>query len=135
MANQFRISNAAASAEVNALSALLNTGKLRIYSGTQPATVDTALGAAVLLAELTFAATAFGAGSNGVATAGTITGTSSAAASGTAAFFRLFQSDGTTAVCDGTVGLTGCDLNLNAVVIAAGAAVSVTSMTITQGKG
>lgn len=135
MANNFKLSNAAANAEIDALTALLNNGYLRIYDGTQAATVDTAIGAQVLLAELRFGATAFGAGSDGVATANAITQDSSANATGTAAWFRALSSDGTTARCDGSVGTSGCDLNLNTVAIQSGAAVSVTSMTITQGKG
>lgn len=42
MAKNTQLSNAAVNAEADALSALLNTGYLRIYSGTQPATADTA---------------------------------------------------------------------------------------------
>ena len=45
----------------------------------------------------------------------------------------LFRSlDGVTGVMDGSVGTTGCDLNLNTTSIVIGATVSVTSMTITQ---
>ena len=135
MANNFKISNAAANAEIDALTALLNTGYLRIYDGTQPANVDTAISDQTLLAELRFGATAFGAGSSGVATANAITQDSSANATGTAAWFRALGSNGTSAVADGSVGTSGADLNLNSVAIQSEAAVSVTSMTITQGKG
>ena len=65
-------SNAAVSAAADAVCPLLNNGYLRIYSGTQPATADTALSSNTLLAELRFGATAFGAASNGVATANSI---------------------------------------------------------------
>lgn len=135
MANEFKITNEAANAEVAALTALLNNGVLRIYSGTKPASADTAIGAQVVLAELTLGATAFGAPSNGVATANAITGDTAANATGTASFYRAFKSDGTTPVCDGTVGTSAADLILNSVAIQAGAAVNVTSWTITQGKG
>lgn len=135
MANNFKIANVAANAEVDALTALLATGYLRIYSGTQPATADTALSGNTLLAELRFGATAFGAGAAGVATANAITQDSAADATGTAAFFRAFKSDGTTVVCDGSAGTSGADLNLNSTAIQINAAVQVTSMTITQGKG
>ena len=135
MANAFKLSNAAANAEINALCALLNNGYLRIYSGAQPTNPDTAIGAQVLLAELRFGATAFGNGADGVATANAITQDAAANATGTAAWFRALASDGTTAHCDGTVGTSGSDCNINSTAIQENATVSVTSMTITQGKG
>jgi hypothetical protein len=127
-------SNAAANAAADAHCALLNTGYLRIYSGSQPTDADTALGAQTLLAELRFGATAFGAAVAGVATANAITQDSSADATGTAAFYRALKSDGTTVVEDGSVGTSGCNCNLNSVAISSGAAVSVTAMTHTESK-
>lgn len=137
MANNPQTTNAAASAAADALLALLNVGGagyLRIYDGAQPATADTAVGAQVLLAELRFSATAFGAASNGVATANAITADPSANNTGTAAWFRCLAGNGTTAVFDGTVGTAGCDLNLSTVSIVAAATVSVTAMTFSQSK-
>lgn len=110
--------------------AQVNSGYLRIYDGTKPATGDTAIGAQTLLAELTFGNPAFGAPSGGTATANAITSDASANASGTATWFRAFKSDGTTAVFDGTAGATGCDVNLATDVIGAGAIVAVTDLTI-----
>ena len=115
--------------------ALANNGFLRIYDGTQAATADTAVGAQVLLAELTFGATAFGAASAGVATANAITQDSSANATGTASWFRVLQSNGTTVLFDGSVGTSGANLNLNSVAISSGAAVQVTALTFTAQKG
>lgn len=135
MANNFKRTNLAVSAEADAVNALLNTGYLRIYDGTQPTTADTAVGAQVLLAELRFGATAFGAAANGVATANAITQDSAANATGTASWFRALKSDGSTAVYDGSVGASGADCNLNSTAIQVGAAVSVTSMTYTANKG
>lgn len=115
------------------------SGILRIYSGSQPADADAAVGGGTILAELTMNATAFTspsavASTDHVLTANAITQDSSANATGTAAWFRLFQSDGTTPLMDGTVGTAGCDLNLNTVSIVSGGAVSVTSFTITFPK-
>ena len=59
MALNTQLSNSAVNTEADALGPQLNTGYLRIYDGTQPATADTAIGAQVLLAELRFNATAF----------------------------------------------------------------------------
>jgi hypothetical protein len=116
------------------MAALANNGYLRIYDGTQPTTADTALGAQVLLAELRFAATAFGNGALGVATANAITADSSANETGTASWFRVLGSDGTSVVYDGSVGTATSDLILNTVAIVSGASVSVTALTLTEVK-
>lgn len=105
---------------------------LRIYDGTQAADADTAIGAQVLLAELTCNATFAPAASGGVLTLNAITADSSANATGTATWFRIVTSGGATIVCDGTVGTSGADLNLTTTSIVSGAAVSVTSFTITE---
>lgn len=133
MANDIRAGNAAVNAAVDALTALLNGGKLQIYAGTRPATGDTAISGQTLLAELTFGNPAFGAASGGVATANAITADSSANATGTATWFRLLKSDDTK-VLDGEIGTSGADLNLNTTSLVAGAEVGVTSMTLTLPK-
>src|SRR5678815_4829613 len=129
-----KLANAQASRAADAVCVRLNNGYLRIYDGTQATDADTAIGAQVLLAELRWNATAFGAASNGVATANAITADASANASGTAAWFRALKSDGTTAIFDGSVGTSGANLNLNSVAISSGAAVSVSAYTYTQNK-
>jgi len=128
-------SNVAVSAAADAVCPLLNNGYLRIYDGTQPATADTAVTTQTKLAELRWNATAFGAASNGVATANAITSDASADATGTATWFRALKSDGTTVVFDGSVGTSSADLVLNSVAISSGAQVSVTSFTYTENKG
>jgi hypothetical protein len=118
-------------AELDAFGALFNTGYLRIYTGAQPATPETAA-SGTLLAELRFNATAFGAAAAGVITAAAITQDSSADATGTAGWARALKSDGTTALMDGDVSTSGAWINLNSIAISSGAAVSVTSLTITD---
>lgn len=135
MALNPKLSNTAVNTGADAICPLLNNGYLRIYDGTQPTNADTALGAQVLLAELRFNATAFGAAVAGVATANALTADTSANASGTASWFRALKSDGTTVVFDGSVGIATADIVLNSVSVAAGAAVDVTSFTYTQSKG
>lgn len=127
------ITNLNRSRAADAVLVRANSGSLRIYSGTAPANIDAALGGAVLLATLPLSATAFGAASSGVATANAIT-SATAAASGTASFFRVLESDGVTGVYQGTVGTTGAELNLSTVSILAGGTVSVSSMTYTQAQ-
>jgi hypothetical protein len=55
-----------------------------------------------------------------------------ALATGTAAWFRLVKSDGTTILFDGTVGLSGCDLNLTDITLTAGETMSVSSFTVSN---
>jgi hypothetical protein len=104
------------------------SGLLRIYDGSRPATGGTAT---TLLAELTLNATFAPAASSGVLTLNAITSDSSA--NGTATWFRIVTSGGTH-VIDGNVSTSGSDLNLNTTSIVSGAAVAVTSFTITGGN-
>lgn len=135
MANNLKVSSAAVNAQADALSDLLDNGYLRIYDGTQPANANTAITTQVLLAELRFNATAAPAASGGVLTMNSITQDSSANNTGTATWFRALKSDGSTVVFDGSVGTSGCDLNLGSTSITSGASVAVTSMTFTVSAG
>ena len=138
MANNPKRSNVAANAAADAVVDLADTGYIRIYDSTgtgQPANADTAVSTQVLLAELRFGATAFGAASAGVATANAITDDSSANAAGTATWFRVLKSDGSTVLWDGSVGTSSADLILNTVTIAVSGVVSITAMTYTESKG
>jgi len=128
MASNFKRADAAVNEEATRVGALANSGKLRIYSGTQPANADAAI-TGTLLAELTMNASAFGSPTAGLVTAAAITQDSGADADGTATHFRLWKSDGTTPIFDGNVGTSGCDLNLNSVSIQAGGVVAVSSFT------
>lgn len=135
MAKATTLSNAAVLAQGTAFLALFALGKLRIYTGAQPATSDTAIGAQVLLAELTFGSPAATVANTGVITFGAVT-SNAAVATGTAAWFRALQSDGTTALMDGTVDVAGNSPNLalSTTAIVATATVSVTSFTHTINK-
>lgn len=133
MAADPRITNAVATSMVNVIGDLLDSGTIKIYTGTIPTDADTALGAQTLLATLTFNAAAFPSGTNGVITAAAITADSSADATGTATWARIATS-GATTVMDVTVGTSGEDINFNSVAFQSGAEVSITSMTITMPK-
>lgn len=128
-----KLTNSQASRAADAVTARCNSGYIRVYSGSVPATADTALSSNTLLAELTFGPTAFGAASNGVATANAITQDSSIDASGTATFFRTFESNGTTVVFQGTVGASGADMNVSpSISLIQGGTFSISTMTYTQ---
>lgn len=134
MAKNPKLTNEAANAAVNVVVDLLNLGKLRIYDGSQPAAADTAITDQTLLAELVLGNPAFGNAANGVATANDITDDADANASDTASWFRVLKADGTTKMFDGSVGVSGCDLNMDNVGIAIGGTVSVAVFTYTQPK-
>jgi hypothetical protein len=128
-----RLSIAGANAAANAACALANGGFLDIYDGAQPANADTAVGAQVKLAHLPLSATAFGAAAAGVATANVIAA-ATALATSTATWFRVYKSDGVSAVFDGSVGTAGANLNLSTVAVVSGGTVTVTSLTYTQAQ-
>jgi hypothetical protein len=109
---------------------------LTLYSGTQPASPDTAVTSQVALSTHTCAAT-FGAASAGVLTVGAIangTGTAGAGSGTAATWYRLTTSGGT-ALVDGAVGTSGADLNLTGTTsIATGQTVSISGWTLTNGN-
>lgn len=127
MSTNDHLSAASRNLALDAALNVLNSGFFAIYSGTQPTNADTALSGNTLLAEPTFAATAFSAASAGTKTAGTITQDSNCPATGTAAFYRLYKSDGTTAVLDGSVATSGANLNVNTTSVVIHAAFQITS--------
>jgi hypothetical protein len=133
MANSPFAYDATVNAAVNAAAALLNSGTIKIYTGSQPS-VDGSL-TGTLLVTMTFGATAFGSssasGSGATATANSIT-SGTAGNTGTAGYFALVKSDGTTVVGTGSVGTSGADLNLDTLSISSGAVVSCSSFTITM---
>jgi len=124
--------NPAMITDLGAIGTLLNSGFIDIYSGSQPALDGSVTG--TRLVRMTFGATAFAAAADvaGVITmvANAIT-SDTAAVAGTAGYFALMKSDGTTHVATGSVGTSGADLNLNSLTIAGGATVACSSFTIT----
>jgi hypothetical protein len=142
MAANPMVSMASAEAALNALLALLNTGgtgHIKIWSGAMPATCET-IDAGTLLSTLPLSATAFPAatdpGSTGLATAtaNAITSDTSAAATGTAGYFRAYNGAGT-CIIQGTVGTSAADMILNTTSISAGATVAITSWVVTLPDG
>lgn len=134
MANNFIQANAAVNASAEAVGALCNSGTINIYDGTQPSTADTAVSSQTLLAVCTFGSTAFGSASAGAITANAITKDSSANATGTASWFRVLESDGSTTVFDGSVGTSDADCIVATTSVVSAAEFSITSMTYTQPK-
>lgn len=108
---------------------------LKIRTGAAPADVATA-DSGTVLATLNLPSDYFAAAASGSkAKSGTWQDTSADAA-GTAAHFRLYASDGTTAHLQGTVTATGGggDLTVDNVSIAAAQNVTITGFTLTDGN-
>lgn len=129
-----KISDLARSAACNAVVDLIDggagAGTLRIATGAAP-TNTTDADSGTTLATLTFSDPAFGDASAGVATANSITSDTNVDNSGTAAHFRIKDSDGTV-IMQGTVGTSGSDINFNTVTFVAGGTAAITSMTVTM---
>lgn len=134
-----RIGNAAAVAACDAIVDLvdagLSNGYIEIRTGAAPTNVDAAA-TGTLLATLPMQDPAFGAAADanpgGRATANAITDDSSADATGTAGYFRIFDSNGNARIQgDVTVTAGGGDMEMNSVAIQAGAAVAISSLTVT----
>src|SRR5215207_8084010 len=96
--------NASTDSVVDLIDAGAGAGTLKIYSGSQPATGDTAA-SGTLLATVTLIDPAFGASSAGTATGGDPAAVNPVA-TGTAGWFRVQDSAGNN-VFDGSVTATG----------------------------
>lgn len=143
MALNTNVAKAAVKAAVDAIVDKLDTGtaatkaKVQIYSGSQPASADAAVGTGTKLAEIELETTAFGAAATGtgaetgyiVASADGLPNTDTAAdATGTAAWFRAVNQAGT-AIIDGTVGAntTSFDMSIDNTSVKAGQTVKLNS--------
>ena len=129
-----QLSAAVRNGMLDAIETVIGTSAvLKIRTGAPPANVATA-DSGTVLATLTLPSDWMGAAAAGVkALAGSWTD-ASADSAGTAAHFRIYASDGTTAHIQGTVAASGADLNVDNVVFAAGQSFTVTSFTLTAGN-
>lgn len=127
-------SAAVANAKLDAIETTIGVSAvLKIRTGAVPANVATA-DAGTVVASLTLpsdwmaAASAFA-----KAKSGTWQDTS-ADASGTAAHFRIYASDGTTKHIQGTVGTSASDMIVDSVSFTAGQSFTINTFTITSGN-
>lgn len=113
--------------------ALGATPQIRIYNGTPPASAAASLSGNTLLVTMNCSATPISGwsdtGTAGRATFDTVSA-GTPAATGTATFFRILKSDGTTVIGQGDVGTSGQTLVLETTSIVIGSGVSVTAFTI-----
>lgn len=132
MALTTKVSNEAASAQLDAFTSLLDGGSLDVYDGAQPVNADTPPVAQHLLVSLALGTPAFGAAVLGVADLAT-PASGLCVFSGTATWYRFKKSDGSP-IEDGSVGTSGCNLNLTSTAIVAGATLIVDTFVQTQRK-
>lgn len=126
MALNTQLADATVNAQAATFATLCNSGLIKFYDGTQPATADTAISSQTLGVTLTFGVTAFPAATSGLLTANTIT-SGVAVASITPTWARVFKSDGTTVVGDFSAGASGANATIGA--FTSGTTVSCTSFT------
>ena len=124
-----KYSNGTRHAQNEGLIAFAGSGAIiNLYQGTQPANANTGITTQTLLVSCVMAGV-FGTDTNGTLTLGTVNN-GTAITTGTANFFRIFKSDGTTVVMDGSVGVTGADLNLDTTTINITQTVNISGGTI-----
>lgn len=111
MALDSKLSTACVNAQANATGALLSNGYLRVYGGEKPAGADVDPGSDPL-AELRFAEVAFRPADGGIIVSNPIAPDMNTSGGADATWYRTFAADGVTPVFDGTVGLSGCNVNL-----------------------
>jgi hypothetical protein len=129
MASNLNYSNGTRNAQQQGLITFAGSGSIiRIYQGTQPANANTAISSQTLLVSLPIVGS-FGTDANGTITIGAVT-SAQAVATGTAQFFRIVKTDGTTVVMDGSVGTSDADMILNTTAIANTQTVTISSGTI-----
>lgn len=105
-------------------------GKVRVYTGTQPASADTAV-TGTLLVDIALADPAFGAWSAGAASASNPAAVN-ATATGTAGYFRVLDSNNVT-VMDGAVTGTGGggEMEVSTTAFVSGTPIDITAWTLT----
>jgi hypothetical protein len=131
-----QLSTAVRNARLDVIETTIGTSAvLKIRTLTQPANVAAA-DAGTVLATLSLPSDWLAAAASGAkAKSGTWEDTS-ADATGTAAHFRIYASDGTTAHIQGSVTVTGGggDMTLDSVSITAAQTVTITAFTLTDGN-
>ena len=122
-------------AAVDAMATRLNSGKIEVRAGAQPTNITDA-STGNLLAELTYGATAFGAASNGTATANAIASDTNAPNSGDAGYFREYASGAADTAADGEgdcgESADSPDLEFDNKTIVAGGTVAISSLTLSM---
>lgn len=133
-----RTSYAFAAAALDAGVALFDgaTGEIRIFTGSAPATCEaTATGTQLAVVDLQDPAFGAAADQNPnaqVTLQGVPLSDNSIDDTGTAGYFRILESNGTTCHVQGTVGTSGTDMIVDTTAFQIGATFTISSLTLTQ---
>lgn len=131
MSNVLGFATARRTSRGNLLAGWLDAGEIRVYSGTRPATADTAISDQTLLVTFELA------DPSGTVTSGVFTGTNPAAAmvaeTGTAAWARVVDESAGT-ICDADVGITssGAVIEIDNLSLVEGGYCTITSFVLTE---
>jgi hypothetical protein len=129
-----QLSAAVRNARLDAIETTIGTSAvLKIRSGAAPANVATA-DSGTVLATLSLPSDWLAAAASGSKAMSGAWADASADATGTAAHFRIYASDGTTPHIQGTVGTSGTDMIVDSTSFTAGQAFSITSFSLTDGN-
>jgi hypothetical protein len=129
-----QLSTAVRNAKLDAVETAIGASAvLKIRTGAAPANCAAA-DSGTVLATLNLPADWMAAASGGSKAMQGTWQDNSADAPGTAAHFRIYASDGVTCHLQGTVGVSGADLNVDNTVFAAGQQFTITSFSWTEGN-
>jgi len=135
LAKQFSV--AVRNSRLDAIESTIGTSPfLRIYSGTPPANPAAALSGNTLLAEVALPSDWLAAASGGTKSKSGTWTDSSADGTGTASFYRIYASDGTTCHEQGTVTATGGggDMTVDSTSFTAGQSFTINTWSYTEGN-
>jgi hypothetical protein len=107
-----------------------NAGYLEIWTGAIPANCGTSSSGTKLVSEVL--SSPFAPAPSGGVLSPTLPSQANAVATGTAGYWRVFQSDDATCVIQGTCGTSGTDMILNSTSIVTGGPVEITAWTLTE---
>lgn len=129
-----QLSESVRNARLNAIETTIGaTAVLKIFDGTKPAACSNA-DAGTELVVITCPSDYFNAASGGSMTKLGTWEDTSADGTGTAQYFRMYESTATTCHMQGDVGTSGSDLNLDNTSINATQQVTITTFTLTDGN-
>jgi hypothetical protein len=129
-----QLSTAVRNARLDAIETAIGTAAvMKIFDGSLPANCGAA-DAGDVLATLTLPSDWLAAASSGSKAKSGTWEDASADDTGTAQYFRIYASDGTTCHLQGTVGVGSGDLQVNTTSFVAAGAVTITSFSLTDGN-
>jgi hypothetical protein len=132
MPTNTQVSTSVVESQADLLARRLDNGYFNLYDGTQPASSDDAVTTQNLIASLRFSTPSAPSSSNGVLVFSIIEDIASMA--GVVSWYRCLESDNTTVVMDGNIGLVDENMVLTTVNVLSGQLINITSFQHTVRK-